>query len=127
MGMMGMRGGHLGYLAQQLNLTDQQKADIQKIFQAEKSVMEPVITQLRENRQALQQATANGQFDEATVTSLAQKQGDLMAQLIVSKHRVQSQIWQILTPEQREKASQLREQAGQRGHRMGRRAPTEQK
>jgi len=114
-------GNRIGFLIRQLDLTDQQKADAKKILEAERSVMEPLRTQLRENREALQKATENGQFNEATVTSLAQKQGDLMAQMIVSRHRIQSQIWQILTPEQRDKATQLREKAAERGSRwMGR-------
>ena len=114
-------GEQLGFAFRQLDLTEEQKTEMKKIFEAEKSLMEPIRTQLRDNREALRKATESGQFNEATVTSLAQKQADLMAQMIVSRHRVHAQIWQLLTPEQREKASELREKAGQRGRWMGRR------
>jgi protein CpxP len=117
-------GGGYGFLLRHLDLTDQQKTDIKKILDTERSVMQPVMTQLRDNREALQKATENGQFDESTVTSLADKQGTLMAQVIVSRERVKSQIWQVLTPEQRDKAQQFHEQRAERGAwRMGRRGP----
>jgi len=99
----------LGRMFRNLDLTDQQKTEIKKIMDAERSIMEPVHQQLRENRQAIQGATKDGQFNEGEVTQLAEKQGDLMAQVIVSRERVQAQIWQVLTPEQRAKLAQWRE------------------
>ena len=98
-----------GRMFKNLNLTDEQKTEVRKILEAERSVMQPVHQQLRENRDALNAATKDGQFNEAEVAQLAQKQGELMAQLIVSRERVQSQIWQVLTPEQRDKLSKWRE------------------
>jgi len=109
-GMGGMGAGHMpGRMFRNLDLTEQQRADIKKIMETERSIMQPVHQQLRENREALQAATKDGQFNEGEVTKLADKQGDLMAQMIVSRERVQAQIWQILTPEQREKLGQWRE------------------
>ncbi len=107
----GFGGGRMpGRMFRNLDLTDQQRTEIKKIMEAERSIMQPVHEQLRENREALKTATKDGQFNEAEVTKLAEKQGDLMAQVIVSRERVQSQIWQILTPEQREKLAQWREE-----------------
>jgi len=111
----GFGGGQfLGGMAKHLNLTDEQKAEIRKILEAERELMKPVHEQLRENRQALNEVTKDGQFNEAQVTKLAEQQGDLVAQTIVSRERVQAQIWQLLTPEQREKASQVRERTKDR-------------
>jgi protein CpxP len=98
-----------GRMFRNLDLTDQQRTEIRKVLETERSLMQPIHQQLRENREALKAATKDGQFNEAEVTKLAQKQGDLMAQMIVSRERVQSQIWQILTPEQRDKLAQWRE------------------
>ncbi len=103
-----------GRMFRNLDLTDEQRAEIKKIMEAERSIMQPVHEQLRENREALNAATKAGQFNEAEVTKLAEKQGDLMAQVIISRERVQSQIWQILTPEQRDKLAKWREK-GQGG------------
>jgi len=104
----GFGGGH-ARMFRNLDLTDEQRTEIRKILETERSIMKPVHQELRGNRQALDEATKDGQFNEAQVTALAEKQGDLMAQMIVSRERVQSQIWQFLTPEQREKLAQWRE------------------
>ncbi|MFB3906630.1 MAG: Spy/CpxP family protein refolding chaperone [Acidobacteriota bacterium] len=100
----GFGGGRMfGRMFKNLDLTDQQRTDIRKVLEAERSIMQPIREQLRENREALQAATKDGQFNEAEVTKVAERQGELMAQMIVSRERVKAQIWQILTPEQREK------------------------
>ncbi len=112
----GFGGGPMfGRVLRNLDLTDQQRTEIRKIMETERSVMQPVHEQMRANREALQAATKDGQFNEAEITKLAEKQGELMAQMIVSRERVQSQIWQMLTPEQRDKLAKWREnhQGGQ--------------
>jgi Spy/CpxP family protein refolding chaperone len=65
-------------------------------------------------------ATANGAFDEAAVSQIAAEQGQLSAQLIVEKERVKSQIFAILTNEQKAKAVELEKEFDgkmKRGHR----------
>ena len=100
-GMQNPRG--LRFLTNFLDLTDEQEAAVKKIFETEREIMKPVFEQLRENRLALQEATKDGKFNEAQVTGLAQQQGQLIAQTIVSRERVKSQVYQLLTPEQRDK------------------------
>ncbi|MGC2235084.1 MAG: Spy/CpxP family protein refolding chaperone [Pyrinomonadaceae bacterium] len=105
----GGRGGGFGRMAEKLNLSDEQKAQIKQITEAEKTKVEPIFAALKENHQKLEDLTADGSFDEAKVQALATEQGTLSAQLIVEKERTKSQIFQILTPEQREQAKQLKE------------------
>ena len=55
-------------------------------------------------------ATSNGAFDQAKVTALANQQAQLMAQMTVQKQSIQHQIYnQVLTPEQRATADQMRQ------------------
>jgi len=55
-------------------------------------------------------ATSGGAFDQMKVTNLANQQAQLMAQLAVQKESVKSQIYtQVLTPEQRATADQMRQ------------------
>ncbi len=91
-----------------LGLSDEQEARIKAILEAEKPKVQPLVAELAANRKALQQATDNGTFDEAQVKALADKQGDTLAALIVEKERVKTQIYAVLTPEQRAKAEQFR-------------------
>jgi Spy/CpxP family protein refolding chaperone len=106
----GGRGFGFGRMAEKLNLTDEQKAQIKQITEAEKTKVEPIFTALKENHQKLEDLTADGSFDEAKVQALATEQGNLSAQLIVEKERTKSQIFQILTTEQREQAKQFKEE-----------------
>lgn len=91
-----------------LDLSDQQEAQIKAILEAEKPKVQPLIAELAVGRKALQEATDNGAFNEAQVKALADKQGETLAALIVEKERVKTQIYAVLTPEQRAKAEQFR-------------------
>jgi Spy/CpxP family protein refolding chaperone len=56
----------------------------------------------------------NGTFDEAQARTFANKQSQVMSNLIVEKQRTKSQIYSVLTPDQRQKALQLMQQHEQR-------------
>ncbi|MFZ0312243.1 MAG: Spy/CpxP family protein refolding chaperone [Candidatus Korobacteraceae bacterium] len=103
-------GGHMGYLAKELNLTDAQKVQIKTIFQAQRTTMRPLMLQMEQNRQAMLTATASGAFDQAKVQTLATQQAQIISQLAVQKASVRSQIYNtVLTPEQKATADQLRQ------------------
>ncbi len=113
MGPMGMHRWER--IAQYLNLTDAQKGQIKTMWQAEKPTMQPLLQQLAENRKAMLAATANGKFDEAAVRNIANQQANVIAQLTVERERLISQVYnQVLTPEQRTKADQLRQKRADR-------------
>jgi Spy/CpxP family protein refolding chaperone len=110
----GRHGGWmLKHMAKQLNLTDAQQAQIRTIMQGERPKIQPLMQQLRQNEQA-QNAAITGDFNEAQARAFAQKQTQIMNDLIVEKQRVKSQIYAVLTPEQRQKAIQLMQQREQR-------------
>ena len=101
---------HMGWMAKQLNLTDAQKQQIKTMMEAQRATTRPLMQQLAENRKAMLAATANGAFDQAKVQAIANQQSQAMAQLMVQKASMQHQIYtQVLTPEQRTQADQLRE------------------
>ncbi len=106
----GHRHGHMGFLARELNLTDAQKQQIKTIMQAQRTTTRPLMLQMAQNRAAMLQATASGAFDQAKVQSLANQQSQIMAQLMVQRASIRSQIYNtVLTPEQKAKADQLRQ------------------
>ena len=61
---------------------------------------------------------SNGAFDEAKVRAAASQQSQTMTDLIVEKARIHSQLFQILTPEQKTKMTKLMDKHG-RGMRHG--------
>jgi periplasmic protein CpxP/Spy len=116
-GKHGREGKMLQRMTEQLNLTEDQQAQIKTILQTEKSKIQPLRQQLRQNRMA-QTGVATGTFDEAQVRSFASKQAQIMTDLTVERERTKSQIYSVLTPDQRQKAQALMQERGQHRHRM---------
>lgn len=98
----------LEFLAERLQITQEQRTQIQSILQTEKSLLEPHIQSLRETRQQLREATRDGVYNENQVRTLVQQQTQALGELLVARHRVEAQIYEILTPAQREELEQLR-------------------
>ena len=103
-------GDHMAYMVKALNLTDAQKEQVNSIVQANRATNRPLMQQMAQNRLAMLTATSGGAFDQAKVTSLANQQSQLMAQMTVQKESIQHQIYtQVLTPEQHATADQMRQ------------------
>jgi len=126
-GRFGRNGGMLKRMTRELNLTDAQQTQIKSIMTAEKAKIQPLRQQLRQNEQA-ENANINGTFDQAQATAFAGKQSQIMGDLIVEKERAKSQIYAVLTPDQRQKAQQLMQEHQQRWgkHRQQKSQPTQQ-
>jgi Spy/CpxP family protein refolding chaperone len=97
------------HLARELNLSDEQNAQVKAVFDAEHATVEGLMKKLGDLREQLRAATANGQFDEAQVRTLANQQGQTQADLIVEHERTKAKIYGVLTAEQRSKLEQLHE------------------
>lgn len=106
-------GWMLQHMTKELNLTTDQQTQIKSIMQAKKSKVQPLMQQMRQNRQA-ESANITGNFDENQARAFANKQSQIMSDLIVEQERSKSQIYAVLTPEQRQKAQQLMQQREQR-------------
>jgi protein CpxP len=127
MGFGRNNGWMLKHMAKQLNLTEAQKTQIKGIMADEKSKVMPMMQQLRQNEQA-ENANVNGTFDENQARTFANKQAQLMTDLIVEKERMRSQVYAVLTPEQRQKALQLMQERQQhRQERMNMKKQAEEK
>jgi Spy/CpxP family protein refolding chaperone len=112
-GRAGNGGAELGpmaKMAEYLQLTDMQKTQIGNLVQAQKPVMEPLLKELANGQKQLADATANGNFAQDRVTSIATQQSQTLAQLIVEQEKLKSQIYsQVLTPDQQSKMDNMRE------------------
>lgn len=113
-------GGHeqmVEHISRELSLTDAQKAQVKTIFEAQHATEEQRHAKLDDIRKQIDAATANGQFDEAQVRTLANQQAQLMADGIVDHARMHSQLYGLLTAEQRTKADEMMKKHGK--HRRG--------
>ena len=111
-GMRGEQGAMM--MLRRLDLTSDQQAKVKEIFEANKGTVQPLREQLKANHDKL--AALGGSFDEGQVNAIAKEQGELMSQMIVARQKVKSQIFAILTDEQKAKASQLQQEMKQHFH-----------
>lgn len=110
----GMRGRGMGRMFKQLDLTEDQKAQMKAIREQSRESTKSLREQMKANRQQLQQLTDNGQFNEASVAAVAQQQGQIHAQMIVAKEKVKAQMFNVLTAEQKAKVAQLKAERKQK-------------
>ena len=105
---MGMEGHHMRFLAKQLNLTDDQKAQMKTIMQKEHPTMKPLFQQERQINQELRQYV-EGPYDEAKVRALAAQKAQIDVERTVAQTRIHNQLYQLLTADQQTKLKQTRE------------------
>lgn len=115
----GFRGGHFGgpmfgMFFHQLNLTDAQKAQVKQIMSQEKPTLKPLMQQMAQGENQMRTLELSGTFDEGQARTLATQQSQNMTELMVQRARVESELIQVLTPEQKTKLSQLVQQRAQR-------------
>jgi Spy/CpxP family protein refolding chaperone len=106
-GGIGFAGRMLGFRTDYLNLTDAQRAQIRDILAKEKPTVQPLLQQLAQGHQQMLEIEQAGTFDEATARTLAMQQSQTMAELMVQKARIKSELMQVLTPEQKAKMIQF--------------------
>ncbi|HWD00119.1 MAG TPA: Spy/CpxP family protein refolding chaperone [Candidatus Sulfopaludibacter sp.] len=94
-------------MMQSLNLTDVQKQQAKTIFQQSRQSVQPVAQELKQNREAL--ASAVKANDTAAIEKLSATQGQLRGRMMAARAEAMAKVYQILTPEQRAKAEQMRQ------------------
>jgi len=102
----------MAILAWRLHLNNAQREKIQSMMRADLSSAQPLLQELTSGQQQMLAATQNGSFDEAKVRSIAERQSQTIAQLILIKERFLAEVYSnVLTPEQRTKADAMRQQS----------------
>ena len=109
----GPRGGLVPF-ARDLNLTDEQKAQIQKLTDSLEESTQALREQLRAQHGDEFAALKDGAFDEAAVRAAAQARANVQVELEVARARTMAQIYALLTAEQKAKINELRQQFEQR-------------
>lgn len=94
-------------MATYLNLTADQRQQAQAIRDQARTAAQPVVAQLRAGRQQLAGAVKSGKSD-AEIDRLATQQGVLQGQLIAIRTKAMEKGYALLTPDQKQKADQLR-------------------
>jgi Spy/CpxP family protein refolding chaperone len=103
-GIFGMIGPEL----QALNLTDAQQKQVQAILESYKSEQHSIRDRMQAARKALNDAVAADTIDEAVIRAKAADQAAVEADSAVLQAKVRAAVYGLLTPEQTQKAKELR-------------------
>jgi len=111
-GFRGMHGAMMGdpgfgMMLHQLNLTDDQKAQVKKIFEAEKPNLKPLVQQQFQSHQQMMQLITSGNFDQAKVTAIATQEAQTHIQMQVEHAKMASQVYQLLDSTQKTKVADI--------------------
>jgi Spy/CpxP family protein refolding chaperone len=104
----------VGRTARRLGLSADQKEQIHGILESHASEIEAQMRSARSSRETLRETMAAQPLDEARIRQQALALGEVHADGAVLRARIRSEILPILTPEQQEKAAQLRSLRGKR-------------
>ncbi len=105
-----MMFGHMRGAKAALGLSDQQATDLKKIFTDLRAQNAPYRASLRDGRQAIAQALLANPNDLAAAQALLDKQTDAERQIKGNTLTAVSKALNMLTPEQRSKASNFVQQ-----------------
>jgi Spy/CpxP family protein refolding chaperone len=99
-------------LAQSLGLNPQQVSAIQELMSKERVKIEPIMAQFRTTQHELLATTQNGRPNDKRVQSLTEAQARLLTKLIAANWRLQSDLAELLSPEQRKKLDEVKRSRG---------------
>ena len=106
LGMTGMRTP----LLDELQLTGDQRTQVETIFVSGRDAVRALVRQLWEMRTPIREAARTEPFDEAQVRAQAQEAADVHAQLIVARAQLINQVRGVLTEEQKVRLDELQAQ-----------------
>jgi len=98
-------------IAERLNLTDDQKAQIKTILRSERGTLKPLVSSLHTARENLRAAIQASDANETTVRAAAAKVAAVEADLAVERMKIFGKIAPILTDEQRQQLSEFEQSA----------------
>ena len=98
-------------IADKLNLTDDQKAQIKTILSGERGTLQPLLSRLHDARKNLRAAIRASDASEAAVRAASAQVADVEADLAVERMKIFGKIAPILTDEQRRKIADLEQNA----------------
>jgi Spy/CpxP family protein refolding chaperone len=97
----------VAFMTEHLALTDAQQAQAKAILEKEKPNFETMMRQVEDGHKQMRTLEESTTFDEAAVRAQATSQAQAMTELIVAKARVKSELFAILTADQKAKATEL--------------------
>lgn len=107
-------GGAAALPLRGLNLTETQREQVRATVDGHKAEFAAIRARMATARTALQEAVTADTFNEATVRQRSVDVAAVEADAAVLRAKVHSEVWALLTPEQQQKARELKAQRAQR-------------
>jgi protein CpxP len=101
-----------------LGLTETQREQVRATVDAHRTEFDAIRSRMRAARTALQEAVTADTFDEASVRQKSVDVAAVEADAAVLRAKVHSEVWVLLTPEQQQKARELKAQRAERQAQM---------
>lgn len=110
----GHEGGFAGRFAEKLNLTDAQKEQMKQIAARHRESTKALREQMRQARGGDEGFLNGGTFNESAVRSAAQARANAQVEMEVARARMMSEMYAVLTPEQKAQLATERQQREQK-------------
>jgi periplasmic protein CpxP/Spy len=110
----------------QLDLTDAQREQVREVMQRHRADVQEAGKRVREAFQAQRAAIESTPVNEGLIRSTAQTLANAQTDMALLQARIHTEVWSLLTPEQQEKAKQLKAQRQARFKQRAARRPQRQ-
>ncbi len=105
----GGHGGHSHGVFKRLDLTEAQQDQLFQIRHEQRPAVREKMKELRNSRQTLRELASADEYDAGKVRAAAEQQAKIRTDLIVTRTETMHKMLQVLTPEQKQKLSQMRQ------------------
>jgi periplasmic protein CpxP/Spy len=104
-----MGGGEFGMFLHQLNLTDEQKAQVKQVFQNERPNLKPLMQQEAQAHLAMMKLITGGNFNPSSqaAVQLASQETQIHMQMQLEHAKIGSQIYNLLSSDQKAKVAEM--------------------
>lgn len=105
---------HLQHLMKKLDLTEAQRDQVFAIMHGKRPMVREKMKALRAGRRALKDLAMTENYEPEQVRELAEAQAELQTELMVMRTTTFNAVYGLLTPKQREKLAEWKEDRRQR-------------
>jgi periplasmic protein CpxP/Spy len=102
-----MGGGEFAMFLHQLNLTDDQKAQVKQVFQAERPTLKPLMQREAQAHLQMMKLITGGNFNATAAAQLASQEAQIHMQMQVEHAKIGSQIYNLLNSDQKAKVAEM--------------------
>ena len=96
-----------------LDMTEQQQEQLKALFEKKWQDRQSMRTEMQTSREALREYKQGNKFNEDEFRAIAQKHTDLKTEMMVQHAKTKQEVLAVLTPEQQQKAEELRAMDGE--------------